>query len=106
MGSSVSTSRDGLHPPQASDEALVALADLASPVAAFVRDRCRRDVGAVIPCKALFDAWKGWADENGHSHGTTQRFGRDLRAVIPGLRVAQPRQDGEQVRQYRGIALR
>ena len=34
--------------PPASDEAVIALTDLASPVAAFVRDRCVRDLGAEV----------------------------------------------------------
>ena len=93
--------------PASTDEAIIALQDLVSPVAAFVRDRCSRDIGAEVPCDDLYRAWKGWADDNGHKPGTTQTFGRNLRAVIPGLRVARPRlgTEGDQVRCYRGVSL-
>jgi putative DNA primase/helicase len=92
--------------PASSDEAAIALADLASPVAAFVRDRCQRALDAEVPCDELYAAWKRWADDNGHRPGTTQRFGRDLRAVVPGLRVTRPRVGAERERVYRGVSLR
>jgi putative DNA primase/helicase len=93
--------------PASTDEAIIALQDLASPVAAFVRDRCTRDLGAEEPFAEMFTAWKAWADDNGHKPGSAQTFGRNLRAVVPGLRVARPRvgDDGEQVRMVRGLAL-
>jgi putative DNA primase/helicase len=77
--------------PASTDEAIIALQDLASPVAAFVRDRCVRDLGGEVPCDDLYRAWKAWADDNGHKAGSTQTFGRNLRAVIPELRIARPR---------------
>jgi putative DNA primase/helicase len=89
------------------DEAIIALQDLASPVAAFVRDCCTRDLGDEEPFKQVYAAWRMWADDNGHKPGTAQTFGRNLRAVVPGLRIARPRvgDDGEQVRMIRGLAL-
>jgi putative DNA primase/helicase len=92
--------------PASTDDAIIALQDLASPVAAFVRDRCTRDLGAEVPCDDLYRAWKSWAEDNGHKPGSTQTFGRNLRAVIPGLRVARLRDDGDRQRVYRGVALR
>jgi putative DNA primase/helicase len=93
--------------PPSTDEAIIALQDLASPVAAFVRDRCVRDPAAEVPCDDLYRAWKGWADDNGHKATTKQTLGRDLRAVIPGLKVVQHRigPKGEQVRHHRGVTL-
>ena len=43
--------------PPATDEAVIALMDLASPVAAFVRDRCDRALGEEVAVPALYDAW-------------------------------------------------
>jgi putative DNA primase/helicase len=80
--------------------------DLASPVAAFVRDRCVRGLGEEVACVTLFAAWKSWTDDNGHKAGTAQRFGRDLRAVIPGLRVVRLREGDDRERVYRGVTLR
>ncbi len=91
--------------PKATDEAMIALQDLASPVAAFVRDRCVRDIGHEIAVDELFAAWKVWAEDNGQKAGTAQTFGRNLRAVIPGLRVMRPRDGEERIRTYLGVKL-
>lgn len=91
--------------PTSTDEAVIALSDLASPVAAFVRDRCTRGLEAEVPIADLYNAWKAWAEDNGHKPGTSQRLGRDLRAVIPGLRVVRPRDGDDRERVYRGVTL-
>ena len=53
--------------PPGADEAIVALQDLASPVAAFVRDRCVRDPKAEVAVDELYAAWRAWAEDNGHA---------------------------------------
>lgn len=74
-----------------SDDAINALRDLASPVSAFVREVCDlTDRAATVPVDELFIAWRRWAEDNGHRPGTAQNFGRNLRAVIPSLRVRRP----------------
>ena len=41
---------------------------------------------ALLP---LWVAWRRWAEENGHGKGgTRQLFGQNLRASVPGVRVA------------------
>jgi putative DNA primase/helicase len=85
-------------------DAILALQELVSPVAAFVRDLCRR-VPCEVPVDDLWTAWKGWAEDNGHRSGNEQWFGRDLRAVVPGLRVAQHGEGDARLRVYRGIPL-
>jgi putative DNA primase/helicase len=94
--------------PSSTDEAYIALQDLASPIGAFIRDRCELDIGNEIPVEELWSAWKSWADDNGHTIGTKQRFGRDLRAAHAPIKVSQPRtEDSEQrPRVYRGITLK
>lgn len=94
--------------PASSRDAMVTLQDLASPVAAFVRDRCITEVGAEVDCEELFKSWKVWAEDNGHRGGSVQVLGRNLRAVVPGLDVARPRgTDGSgRPRCYRGVRLR
>jgi phage/plasmid-associated DNA primase len=74
---------------------MIALQDLASPVGAFVRDRCEIDAGHEIPVDELWEAWKSWAEDNGHNKSTKQRFGRDLRAAHARVRVVHAR-DGEE----------
>jgi putative DNA primase/helicase len=84
------------------------LADLASPVGAFVRERCQVGTGYQIERAALFDAWKRWCEAQGREHpGDSATFGRNLRAVVPALGDAQPRTDsGDRVRVYEGICLK
>ena len=94
--------------PETSAAALQELEDLASPVTAFIRDCCEAGPALSIEANRLFEAWKEYCRSTGRGHaGTRQAFGRDLRAVMPALRVAQPRVLGEtRVRQYHGIDLK
>ena len=63
--------------------------------------------GHDVPKDRLFQAWKTWCAENGREHpGTVQTFGRNLRAVLPGLGESQPRVLGARFRSYDGIQLR
>ena len=81
--------------------------DLGSPIGAFVRERCEVGPAYDVPKDRLFQAWKTWCAENGREHpGTVQTFGRNLRAVLPGLGESQPRVLGARVRYYEGIRLR
>lgn len=83
-----------------------ALADLVSPVAAFVRDCCIVGAEGDCDCDAVYRAWRGWAHAKGwHKVGTAQTFGRDLRAAVSGLQVTQPRVEGDRVRRYVAFAL-
>jgi putative DNA primase/helicase len=90
--------------PQSSIDAVLSLADLVSPVSAFVRDRCERGVNYQVD--VLFNVWRYWCDVNGHRAGSNQTFGRDLRAVIPTLRTSRPRVDGGRERHFQGIRLK
>src|SRR5215211_8210783 len=77
--------------PATSRDAVVALADLASPVAAFVREACERGPEREVPARQLYEAWRVWSKDHGRDRPTTeQRFGRDLRAAVPGLKVVRP----------------
>jgi len=94
--------------PPGAEEAIVALQDLASPVAAFVRDRCVRGPEHEVEVDELYVAWRAWADDNGHVRSTKQVFGRDLRAAVPGLKVTRPggHSDRDRARVYVGVGLR
>ncbi len=90
--------------PSSSLDAITALQDLVSPVAAFTRDCC--EVGTFeIAVTELFAAWKSWCEDNGHKAGSVQTFGRDLRAVIPQLRSTRPRDGESRERHYSGLRL-
>jgi putative DNA primase/helicase len=90
--------------PTSSRDAVVALQDLVSPVSAFVRDQCVR--GGEVSVSTLFAAWRAWCEDNGHRASSKQMFGRDLRATVPVLRMARPREDGDRERHYVGLSLR
>lgn len=85
------TERGYLAEPPSSAEAAVTLADLVSPVAAFIRSECETGPVCEVAAKAIFEAWRSWCDDNGHRAGSAQSFGRDLRAVLPALRLTKPR---------------
>jgi len=87
------------------EDAIVQLADLASPVRAFVREQCVVGVDKTIPVESLYTAFKDWAEYNGHLKRSKQIFGRDLRAAIPAITVHQHGTE-HRVRIYAGIALR
>lgn len=97
--------QDRFTRPASTDEAILTLQDLASPVAAFVRDRCRTGPTFEVRIDDIYKSWKSWAEDNGNKPGNTQTFGRNLRAVVPGLRVTQPRDGESRDRVYRGVHL-
>ena len=86
--------------------------DLASPVAAFVRERCVKGPDETIAVDELYAAYKQWAENSGHAKPSKHVFGRDIRAAAPALSVERPtdssgREDkSSRIRVYRGIALR
>jgi putative DNA primase/helicase len=90
---------------QAADE----LADLGSPIGAFLRDRCDVGPGYAVETDTLYSAWTTWCGEQRRDHpGTVQMFGRDLRAAVPGLDTTRPRnaETGERLRYFQGVGLR
>ena len=93
--------------PASSKEAIQELADLSSPMGAFVRDRCVLDPAAEVDCGRLYTEWRDWCEDQGRDKpGTKQTFGRDLKAAVPALRVTQPRDGDTRLRMYQGITLK
>jgi putative DNA primase/helicase len=92
--------------PQSATDAAGLMMDLASPVSAFVRDHCDRGPDRTVPVDDLYLAWKWWAEDNGHQPGAKVTFGRNLRSVVPALKLSQPTVDGLRARVYTGIGLR
>ena len=93
--------------PRSSDDATTLMMDLASPMSAFVRDRCIRRPDAKILVDDLFAAWKDWAEDNGHIGGSKSVFGRNLKSAVPGLRNSEPRgTNGVRLKYYLGIGAK
>ncbi len=92
--------------PAAGTEAVDQLEDLSSPIGAFVRERCEIGAAYSVSVGDVFNAWTGWCMTQGREHaGTAQSFGRDLRAAVPGLKTARPREGGDRIREYQGLRL-
>jgi putative DNA primase/helicase len=93
--------------PQSSQEAVIALLDLVSPVRGFVRDCCELKPDYEVEISTLYKAYRTWADENGHPRIAKTTFGKNLRAVLPRIRVARPRLSlNTRERVYVGIRIR
>lgn len=90
--------------PKSGEDAIRDMEDLGSPVGAFIRDRCVVGTGHRAWVDDLYNAWKGWCEQDGRNAvSTKQAFGRDLMAAAPG--VARRRGTG-MVSFYEGIGLR
>lgn len=94
--------------PKSSKEAVNDLEDLASPIGAFLRERCVVQQGRSVGAGRLYKAWCEWCKTQGRDYsGTVQTFGRDLRSAVPGLKTTNVRTaGGERVRTYEGVGLR
>jgi putative DNA primase/helicase len=93
--------------PASAREAIEDLETLASPIKAFLNDRCDVRPGPSVSVELLYQTWKAWCDSAGRKeHGTKQTFGRDLKAAIPSLRTTQPRDGDNRSRSYEGVGLK
>jgi putative DNA primase/helicase len=93
--------------PTAADEMLAELHDLASPVGAFLRERCNIGPEYEVQRGDLYEAYAAWAKEHGRQHLEDEvGFGRALRAALPTVATVKHRTDGQQVRFYGGVALK
>ena len=91
-------------------DAIVTMRDLASPVAAFVREKCElgRDESGKdyeISRDDLYSAYRLWCEANGHPRPTKEILGRDLKAAFPSIRDTRPREEEARPRSYAGIRL-
>jgi putative DNA primase/helicase len=97
--------------PKASLDAMQTLEDLASPVRAFVRERCETEAvrdadGKHAPLrvhvKVLWAAYRQWCEGERQEVGSQVVFGRNLKAAVPHVTAAGRHPD----RYYRHIQLR
>lgn len=92
--------------PKSSSQLIEQFTNLSSPEKSFLEDFTSIEPGAAVPHQELFDAWKAWCDLNGRDRpGTSQTFGRNVRAALPWVtsRMLGPR--GEQQRCWEGLRL-
>jgi putative DNA primase/helicase len=93
--------------PLASEPARRHLAEIASPIASFLEDRCTLAQGGEAGRDALYDVYKDWCKASGIDKPRDKAwFGRDLHTLHPELKEAQrSRPDGKRYRVYLGISL-
>jgi putative DNA primase/helicase len=88
------------------DEAIVHMQDLASPVGAFVRERCKINSNKQVEVEVLYTAFKAWCEDSEYPKISKHLFGRDLRAAAPSVRKIRPREDEHRKQVYVGIGLK
>jgi putative DNA primase/helicase len=92
--------------PARAEEQLAALQDFASPVHAFVRDRCQVAPELRVDKAGLYSNYNDWSVRNGFPAMNSSEFGARLRAVVPTLGEARGGKRGEKrPEQYTGIGL-
>ncbi len=93
--------------PESSIEARDMLDDTSSPVSAFLRECCEVDLANAtwrVSIDDLYASWRSWCEAEGLKHiSTRQTFGRELSAVVAGLKVRRRHDSG---RFYQGVRLR
>ena len=84
------------------------IADLASPLNAFLRDCCVLEVGAMEPRSKVWRRFQSYtaAHEVGHRYTSSNYFHRDLEvAAQHRITMSRPRVDGKQVPHWVGLRL-
>jgi putative DNA primase/helicase len=92
--------------PKSGEELAREFQNLSGDEGAFLRQCTTKDDTAQVSQPDLFQAWKEWCEENGINHpGTTQTFGKGVRAVFPRLTVRRVGPRGSQVAFWVGLRL-
>lgn len=91
--------------PEASKAMLADFARLTSPVQAFLEDACIVGAGGEVTRDDLWRAWCGFCEVNGNHTGSRERFGSQLKTLVPSLDQVRPRDGGIRHRRYVGISL-
>lgn len=93
--------------PPASLEAVQELADLVSPISAFLREVCLEDPAATMPFSDLFAQYGEWCSENNRGRRNTAGFSTDIRSRMPHVRTdVRPKRDGRKLpRHVQGLRL-
>jgi putative DNA primase/helicase len=97
--------RGRFEQPASARETVEDLTNLTSPVSQFVKECCVLAPDGSVPASDLFRRWQSWCSATGNGCGTTQVFGKKLKAACPGVRLEQRRAQGQVGRVYNGIVL-
>ena len=92
--------------PASSLQAVEELEDMATPVGAFLREKCELEADAVTSKDALFGAFRLWCEQNNEQAGSKRVFAKNLIAASGRrIRPTKPRAGHERIQCYSGIKL-
>jgi len=77
----------------------------ASPITAFVEEKCDLEPSLSVPKDILFQHWVNWSDRNGQPVGTSAEFGKALKAAFPEIKDQRPREGTRRSWAYGGIGM-
>ena len=99
--------RGDLLQPAAGQDLIEDLADMASPIKAFVRDWCYEGDEYEISIDDIFALWEKWCSTNGRDNNKTKQiFARDLISAFPNITKRKPRDKSARTIVYIGIGER
>jgi putative DNA primase/helicase len=92
--------------PAAGQQLLETVRELASPVAAFVEQRCERHEDGEVKCSDLYTAYCDWCREEAGRRPVAQNsFGAELQAAFPKIKRTRLRVGGDRAYVYDGLKL-
>lgn len=98
--------RGTFEQPISGQELLDDLEDITSPVGQFVRECCTVHPAATVSADELYRAWARWTGEQRiEPPGPLSLLARNLRSVLPRLKVEKRRVDGGRQGVYVGLGL-
>jgi putative DNA primase/helicase len=89
--------------PESGEGMVRQLEEIASPVGAFLREEYTLAAGCEVEVGDIFRKWCIWCEARNRKPGSSTAFGRDLRAVFPGLELAKRREGESRVNYYQGL---
>jgi putative DNA primase/helicase len=93
--------------PSASKDLVEDMHDIGSPVGEFVKERCLVGDNHIVEIAQIYEDWRKWCEAKGKKEpGTSNQFGRHLRAYVHSITRKRPRRDGKQIECYAGITLK
>jgi putative DNA primase/helicase len=99
-------SRGHFEQPVSAREMVDELEEITSPIKIFLQERCELSPAGQATVTDLFVVWCGWCQEQNRPAGTKQLFGRDLRTVLPRLKMRRLGAEGGRERIYEGLAIK
>jgi putative DNA primase/helicase len=92
--------------PAASVKAIQEYRRESNPAGIFLREQCHRDDASRVPVDALYQAYREWAKDNGHSALNNAQFGKEVGKVYRNVKKVRPTlADGSRPWMYLGVVL-